>query len=505
MEFETTPLPLDLSTNEKKQATILTEESFSDLNFLRLGTGAKSIILDIQTGMYVGAEAFTSAPFSVDFDGKVIASNITITGGSISGITLSGLSAGSDINIQGWTSTMTFSATDYRTITWTSGVITLANGTTFSIGTGNTGNMAAVTYIYFDKGVSTTALQVTTTAATAVGANKILIAVAQNNTDILSKATLQVFGGKGGQLITVDQIAANSASVNEFISNTAQIKDAVITSAKIASLNANVINAGTITGRTLRTVAPAAGTGSSVVIEGGNDKIIQFYYNATLRGSIKGYTTEGSEVTYIEILAASGRSIKLKNSRTEIDGAVQVKGKLYPSSDNSYELGDSSNRWSKGHFEDIDVDDIYVRKSFDGCGSISGCAYIEVNLLDEQDIEQRRVDLKNDKAVNYTGFEIGDVLCWSSNGLKKSEHDLSMCVTAISDKNGMPIVLGAEYIKVVGKVAVNQFLVTSSVEGVARGWENKFGNPPAGTVIAQSMEYKNTNEVGLIKAMIRKF
>jgi len=90
-----------------------------------------------------------------------------------------------------------------------------AKRTTFNIGTGNTGNMAAVTYIYFDKAVSITALQITTTAATAVGANKILIAVAQNNSVITSEATLQVYGGSGGILLKADNIAAGSITANE--------------------------------------------------------------------------------------------------------------------------------------------------------------------------------------------------------------------------------------------------------------------------------------------------
>jgi hypothetical protein len=55
MEFETIPTPLDLSTKEKKEATVLTDESFADLSFIRLGAGAQSIILDIQTGLHIGA------------------------------------------------------------------------------------------------------------------------------------------------------------------------------------------------------------------------------------------------------------------------------------------------------------------------------------------------------------------------------------------------------------------------------------------------------------------
>lgn len=336
MEFETTPQPLDLSTKEKKEATVLTDESFADLSFIRLGSGAKSIILDIQTGMYIGAEQFTSAPFSVDFDGKVIASNIEITGGSISGITLSGLASGTDINIFGWTSTMTFSATDYRTITWTSGVITLADGTTFNIGTGNTGNMAAVTYIYFDKAVSTTALQVTTTAATAVGANKILIAVAQNNSDTASKATYQVFGGKGGQLITVDNIAANSASVNEFISNTAQIKDAIITNAKITALDVAKLTAGTITSKSI-TLALTEGAGD-VKIQAGKTDFGQETTNGFILGiddsdsnTVKFELTGGTITGPIFQTTTTGRRMKISGSSNQLQwlNGDSVEGYIY--------------------------------------------------------------------------------------------------------------------------------------------------------------------------------
>jgi hypothetical protein len=159
--------------------------------------------------------------------------------------TITNLQAGTEISIQGWQNTCIFSSTDYNTVAWATGTITLLDGTTYSITAGNTGNIAALTYIYLNIAVSLTVLQTTTTAATAVGTGKILIAVASPNADTTSKATFQAFGGSGGQLLTVDSIAANSASVNEFISNTAQIKDAIITDAKIGTLSANKIVAGT--------------------------------------------------------------------------------------------------------------------------------------------------------------------------------------------------------------------------------------------------------------------
>jgi hypothetical protein len=52
-------------------------------------------------------------------------------------------------------------------------------------------------------------------------------------------------------MLTVDNIAANSASVNEFISNTAQIKDAIITNAKIVSLEVSKLTAGSIVSKNI--------------------------------------------------------------------------------------------------------------------------------------------------------------------------------------------------------------------------------------------------------------
>jgi len=426
MEFETIPTSLDLSTNEKKKSTVLTDESFSDLNFIRLGAGAQSIILDIQTGLYVGAEAFTSAPFSVDFDGKVIASDITITGGSVSGITLSGLATGSDINIQGWSSSLVFSATDYRTVTWTTGSIKLADGTTFSIGTGNTGNMAALTYIYLDKGVSITALQVTTTATTAVGANKILIAVAKNNTDTTSKATLQVFGGSGGQLITVDNIAANSASVNEFISNTAQIKDAIITNAKITSLEVSKLLAGTITSKTI-TLAITDTTGDAYIAAGKTDftntqsgfilglddsdsNLAKFYIGSStvyLNWTGAALTVVGGTITGGVIqTATTGRRLVISNASSKVQW-------MNNDSEEGYIYNDGSGNMT------IDADNI-LNLVADGDGDdvslkAADLVYTESDVLWSQCDGYRTVYCDND-IINFNDDATGGSTVWKDRG-----------------------------------------------------------------------------------------
>lgn len=151
---------------------------------LEVGSGNNMFGVDPANGIWLGNAIFGSGPFRVNMAGAVTASNITITGGSISSTPISSIpnNTSTDISLLEKTWTMVFSVTDADTIAWGSGTITLSNGRTFTIDAGNTGNMAALTYIYLDPAVSSTVLQTTTTAATALGANKILIGVAQNNT-----------------------------------------------------------------------------------------------------------------------------------------------------------------------------------------------------------------------------------------------------------------------------------------------------------------------------------
>src|SRR3990167_731809 len=87
---------------------------------------------------------------------------------------------------------LVFSSSDADTVAWAAGTIMLSDGTSYSISLGNTGNMAALTYIYLDTATSLTVLQTTTTYSTAVGDNKYLIAVAQNAT---TAAWFFVFAG----------------------------------------------------------------------------------------------------------------------------------------------------------------------------------------------------------------------------------------------------------------------------------------------------------------------
>jgi ribosomal protein S19 len=153
-----------------------------------------------------------TAPFRVTEAGAVTGSNINITGGSITGAGIVSVVALNLAN-RGWTQTCVFSITDADTIAWGAGnFVTADGGTTLAISGGNTGNMVSKTYIYLDAGVSLTTYQVTTTATTAVGTSKVLIAIAQNGA---VEATYQVLSGQGGQNIDASSIVANSITANE--------------------------------------------------------------------------------------------------------------------------------------------------------------------------------------------------------------------------------------------------------------------------------------------------
>lgn len=192
----------------------------------------------------VAEDATTAASYIVvsgsgGFGGELIVnanmiSNLLITASQIANATIT--SGKTVVALRNISHNLVFSSTDENTVAWASGTITLSDGTAYSITGGNTGNMAARTYIYLDPSTSTTVLQVTTTAATASADGKYLIASAINVADTDKLATFTVFsgaGGVGGLLITsADQIAALSIVAGV-------IDNLTITAAKIANLTIN--------------------------------------------------------------------------------------------------------------------------------------------------------------------------------------------------------------------------------------------------------------------------
>lgn len=133
-----------------------------------------------------------------------------------------------------WSTNVNWYASDYDTVSRWNGDIYLPDWTSITISSGNTGNMSAVTYIYYDRDLWS--VQTTTSAQTSVWENKILLCVASPTTSG-KDAEFQAFGtNKQSTFITADNIAANTITGNEIQANsidTAQLKSWAITTAKI--------------------------------------------------------------------------------------------------------------------------------------------------------------------------------------------------------------------------------------------------------------------------------
>lgn len=215
-----------------------------------------------------------TADFRVTESGAVTASNITITGGSVVTSVLSGTIAQGNLNVadRGWVQTCVFSVTDADTVAWGSGTFTSADGTAYSITGSNTGNMVAKTYIYLDTAVSTTAYQTTTTATTAVGAGKVLVAIAQNGT---GEATFTVLQGQGGQNIDASSIVAGSITANEIAAST-------ITAGKlsVSTLSSITADLGTVTAGSVYSGLFSTSTSGSTtqrILMQNSDNSLRFY------------------------------------------------------------------------------------------------------------------------------------------------------------------------------------------------------------------------------------
>jgi hypothetical protein len=202
---------------------------------------------------WAGNATPASAPFSVTREGALKASSATIIGsirataGSVLATSyLDGAIAllNLDVSAQGWSQTCLFSSTDQYTVAWSSGIFQTAGGTQYTISSGNTGHMAARTYIFLDINVSTTVLQITSDATACVGVGRVLIATAINNTN---GAVFQAFGGTGGFNVDGSVINAGSILGNAIAANTITANNLSVSTLSAITANLGNVTSGTIT------------------------------------------------------------------------------------------------------------------------------------------------------------------------------------------------------------------------------------------------------------------
>lgn len=136
-----------------------------------------------------------------------LATRASYVGGSIPGSAVS-----TPLNA---TTNITFSSTDNDTAAWTTGVIRFSNGTdSGTVDAGNTGDITATTYVYWDRG-QPNILQTTTEPTRVQGANRILLAIVEGgDADKKCKITPMIGAGLVVSNITADQIKAGVISAD---------------------------------------------------------------------------------------------------------------------------------------------------------------------------------------------------------------------------------------------------------------------------------------------------
>jgi len=123
--------------------------------------------------------------------------------------------------------------------------------------------------------------------------------------------------------------------------------------------------------------------------------------------------------------------------------------------------------------------------------TVKNCgALVEANLQTPEELAAEQI----------ARFDEGDVLCWAGERLERCSTANDSLVQAVADVDGLPIVIGAEVIRVLGPVRYGDLLVASDVPGYAM----VNNDPRNGSVIAQALEDFDGGQ-GLIRAMIRKF
>jgi hypothetical protein len=178
----------------------------------------------------------------------------------------------------------------------------------------------------------------------------------------------------------------------------------------------------------------------------------------------------------ISVVSGSTQIHKLLNDGTvSFSGSVQITGTLMPDGDATRTIGSAQNRWQ----------DIYAQQTTVG-------AVFETGLTTE----------------NLGEYPTGTVVIWESGkAIPCTTSEDNRVVGATLHGKDQPIVMGAEYILVTGKVKSGDWIVTSDKMGHGKSAKTKniFGmkRDLFGKVIAQSLEDAE-GDSNLIKCFINK-
>lgn len=205
-----------------------------------------------------------------------------------------------------WSTNVSWSASDYNTVAWSSGNIYLPDWTALSVSSGNTGNMSATTYIYYDSDLWW--VYTTTSASSSVGKNKILLCVASPVSWSWKKAEFQAFWTDDqSTFIYAGNIAANTITGNEIAANTITANEL-----DVSYLSAISANLGTVTAWDISWTTITAGdivSGTWVKIDPGSLGSIRFYYNWSQVGVMYGAYSSALWWNVVSIWANSSSNV----------------------------------------------------------------------------------------------------------------------------------------------------------------------------------------------------
>ena len=190
--------------------------------------------------------------------------------------------------IAGWSTNVSWSASDYNTVAWSSGNVYLPDWTALAVSSGNTGNMSSTTYIYYDSALWW--VYTTTSASSSVGKDKILLCVASPTTSG-KKAEFQAFGTDDqSTFIYASNIAANSITGNEIQANSITAWELDVSYLSAISADLWTITAWDITGTTVT----AWNTSWTAIKLNPNNNRIEFYYNWSMVGYMAWWSVDGN-------------------------------------------------------------------------------------------------------------------------------------------------------------------------------------------------------------------
>jgi hypothetical protein len=222
------------------------------------GTGTESALLTAKASYGVGTNGISDNSLTTPkyVAGSVVAGKLTESS-------------------QGFNSSILFSASSYNTVNWAAGTLVLADGSSYSIGSGSTGGMSVETFIYFDPSISTSALQATTNVATVSGDRRLLVAYARPSADTAQRAMYVPAVGLLG--VNGDNLQLNSVKAVHV--QAGEINATHVSSIYLSVIQATVTDLSTINARTGTLVVDLSGSGK-----------LQFANGTTLYAEVLSYS-----------------------------------------------------------------------------------------------------------------------------------------------------------------------------------------------------------------------